>query len=112
VIDQDPPHRLRGDCIKMCSVLPRHSLLVGQAQICFINQRGRLKHVTWRLVSKVSPSYTLQFLIYKWEQLIGRGLVAVAPISEQLGKSNLANGLWWHCLAFFVMGDQCRNYST
>ena len=41
VIDQDVPHDLSGDGEEMRSILPLDFLLPGQAQIRFVNQRGR-----------------------------------------------------------------------
>ena len=48
VIDQNAPHRLRGDAEKVRAILPAHVALIDQLDERFVDERGRLQCVIGR----------------------------------------------------------------
>jgi hypothetical protein len=53
VIRENTPHTLRGNRKKMIAILPMDSVLPGEFQVCFIDQRSRLQSVAGSLTSQV-----------------------------------------------------------
>jgi len=70
VIYQHPPHNLRGCCKKMPTVLPVNVLNVHQFEECFMNERGGLKRVTWRLTRHVEARELAKLSVDEWRKLV------------------------------------------
>jgi hypothetical protein len=64
VVHQDATHHLRGKRKEVPTVVPVRPLTY-QAQIRFVNQRGRLQGVTCTFASKIRRRLSLQFLIHQ-----------------------------------------------
>jgi hypothetical protein len=67
-VDQDLPHRSRRNRHEVIAVLP-DGRCVGEAEIRFVDQRGRLQRLARSLASQVRGSKAFQFGI----DLIGQG---------------------------------------
>ena len=60
-------------------------LLIDEANVSFIDQRRGLQCVAFSLPAHVAAGEPVQFVVNQRIQLVERGLVSVAPFSEQLG---------------------------
>ena len=84
MLDQNTAHQLRGHREEMGPILPLHPLVIHQAHIGFIDQRGRLEAVAAALTSHVAVRQAAELRIDDRRQLVERELVSVAPGAEQL----------------------------
>ena len=67
--------------------------LIHKPDIRFVDQGGGLESVTLPLAAHVAAGETVQFVVDKGIQLVERGLIAIAPVGEQL--SNLMLLRWF-----------------
>ena len=84
MLDQNTAHQLRGYCEEMGAILPLHPLVIHQADIGLIDQRGRLKVVVAALASHVAVRQPAELRIDDRRQLAKGELVAVTPGTEKL----------------------------
>jgi hypothetical protein len=54
VVDENPPHDLRGDAIELCTIPPLHSPLIDEPKVRFMDERCWLQRVSGELMSKMS----------------------------------------------------------
>src|SRR6185295_13246642 len=85
VIDQNPPHHLRGYAKEMSAVLPAHLCLIDQSQVSLVNQRCGLQGVTWALEPQVAIGHATQFLIDSANYVIEGFGVSTVPGNQPLG---------------------------
>ena len=79
IVDQNLPHELRGDGEKMSTILPLWQVLLGQAYVRFMNQRGALQGVIGAFLLKIAAGDAVEFVIDERHQRIERGLVSATP---------------------------------
>ena len=82
-IHENAPHQPGAHRKKMGAVLPVHLFEIDQPQVCFVDERGRLKRVAWPLRRHLSPRQPSQLLVDDRHELLQRGLVAVVPSGEE-----------------------------
>ena len=87
VIDQDPPHHLRGDTEKLRAVLPGDLVLTDQPDVRLVDQRGRLECVVATLVPQVGSGSPAKLAIYERQQVFARSRVSLTPRSEQIAHA-------------------------
>src|SRR6266511_1487283 len=85
MIDEYAAHQARRDAQEMRPVLPAKPLRVDEPDECFVHQRSDLQRVTPPLARHVGPRQPAELRLHEQEQLLERGLVAVAPCAEQAG---------------------------
>ena len=83
MLDQNTAHQLRGYREEMGPILPLHPLVIHQADIGFIDQRGRLEAVVGALTSHVAVRQPAELRIDDRRQLVEGELVSVAPGAEE-----------------------------
>ena len=79
MIHQDPPHHLGCNAVKMCSALPRHSLLSDEPHVRFVNEGGRLKGMVGSFAAQVGSRATSQFLVNQRHEVVPGLEVALGP---------------------------------
>src|SRR5262249_31727359 len=84
VIDQQEPHGPGSDRKEVSAVLPFDVLLLDQAEIGFVDERGGLQRVTGTLPLEVALSQPAQFVIDQRDELVKGRPISLAPIAEQL----------------------------
>lgn len=84
VVDQDAPHQLRSNSIKMCAVLPLGAPLIDEPEISLIDQRRWLQSVFLPFTPEVVPGKSAQFAVDKGHQLVEGCLVAATPTNQEL----------------------------
>ena len=82
-VHEDAPHRLSGHRKEMGAILPAHALVVDQAQVGFVDQRGGLQAVAGPLALHVVVRQTVELVVDDRGQLGERALVPVGPRTEQ-----------------------------
>ena len=82
VIDQNLPHKLRGNGKKMGTILPLRQVLLGQAYVSFVNQCGALEGMVGTFSLKIAAGDSVEFVVDQRHQRVERGLVAVAPANK------------------------------
>ncbi len=80
MVGQNSSHYLRGNAIKVGFVLPARLVLVDQAEICFIHQRGALQGVIGPLAAQVAGRKTFQFFVHEGYQRLERLIAALLPL--------------------------------
>jgi hypothetical protein len=60
-----------------------HLFEIDQPQVCFVDERCRLKRVAWPFPGHLSPRQPSQLLVDDRNELLQRGLVAVFPSGEE-----------------------------
>ena len=95
MLHQNAPHHLGRNREEMRAILPLHALVIHQAHVGFIDQRGGLQAVPRALALHVAARQTAQFVINDGSQLFERALVSAAPGAEQLLTSPPADSPVW-----------------
>lgn len=67
----------------MGSILPVHALIVDQARVAFVNQRGRLEAMASALTPHVTIRQAMKFVVDRGSQPLERILIPVAPCTEE-----------------------------
>lgn len=83
MIDEDAPHHLRGEAVKMRPALPHHALLSNQPEVGFADRRGWLQRVVPALATEVRRRLTAQLSVHNGKQRIARPGLAALPRSQQ-----------------------------
>src|SRR5262245_37643670 len=83
MVDEDAPHRLSRDRKEMGAVLPVHALVVDQAHVSLVDQRGGLQAVAGALAFHVAVREVAKLLVHDRRQLSERALIATAPRAEE-----------------------------
>jgi hypothetical protein len=84
VIDQNATHDLRGNGKEMRTVGPMHVLLIYDANVSLVDQGGGLQSMAFPFPAHVAAREPVQLVVDQRIQLVERGLIAIAPFSEQL----------------------------
>ncbi len=85
MVDQDPPHRLRGDREEVPAVLPLDSGLVDQPEVGLVDERGRLQRLVRPFAAELAPGDRAQLAVDPRHQALGRAVLAARPGLEQCG---------------------------
>jgi hypothetical protein len=85
VVNKDSPHHFSANSKELGAILPMRFFLIDQPNVSFVNQRCRLQGVIATLAAHVVMREPVQFRIDQWNQSLIRGLIAIAPISQQAG---------------------------
>jgi len=80
VIQENAPDHSGGDGEKVGAVPPLDSILVDQAKVRFVYQRGTLQRRRAGLETKVPAGDAAQFLVHQGHQTVERAAVPLAPI--------------------------------
>ena len=86
VVDQDLPHKLRGDGKKMRTILPLRQVLLRHAYVRFMNQRGALQGVIGAFFLKIAAGDAVEFVVDERHQQIERGLISATPAHQQFSN--------------------------
>src|ERR1043165_1738584 len=97
VIDQDPPHDLRGDGEEVRTIGPLHVFLIDETNVSFVDERGGLERVAFSFPAHVAAREPVQFVVDQGIQLVERGLVPVPPFGEQFSDLMLPGWLSHFC---------------
>ena len=84
MIDQDPPHRLRGDGEEAISIGGGQLALAQEPKIHLMNEGGGREGVVWRLSPELSPGHMTSSSSERHE-LFERIAIACAPPRKTLG---------------------------
>ena len=84
MVDQYAPHHLRRNCEEVGAILPLHSLVVHQAHVRLVYQRGCLEGVVRPLALHVAVSEATKFIINDRCQTIQRALISRTPSTQEL----------------------------
>ena len=106
MVYQNTPHHLGSESKELRAVLPVNVFLIDEPQVRLIDQRGRLQSVIWKLLTKAIYRDTPQFLVDERQHLVEGGLIAVAPVDEEL--SNTRRGGILH-QSFFLLPNSLRS---
>ena len=63
MVDQNAPHELGGDAEELGAVLPLDTALIDHSQVCFVDERGRLKRVIAPLPLEIAPGQVTELLV-------------------------------------------------
>ena len=85
MIDENAPHRLRGQRVELLAVLELEAVLAHQAKPGFVHERGRLQRVAAPLAPEVRVRNLSQLGVDDGHQGVERGAVATGPAREELG---------------------------
>src|SRR5208283_2441692 len=83
MVHQDSPHQLRRNGEKMGAILPLHALVVDQASVGFIHQRGCLEAVARALALHVAARQAAEFVVNDGGEFFQGAWVSSAPSAEQ-----------------------------
>src|SRR5215472_6671064 len=89
-IHKHSTHHLRGDGEEMNAVFPFEPLEIGQTQIRFVNQRGRLERVPRPLAGHIVTRQAPQFVINDGREPIEGVRIPSSPGPQQ--SSDLSGG--------------------
>ena len=78
-LHENATHQLRGDGEEVRSILPLHPLVVDQADVGLVDQRGGLEAVVGSLAPHVPVGEPAEFGVHDGRQRVERAVVAVAP---------------------------------
>jgi hypothetical protein len=84
MIDQDPPHHLRGDREKVRPILPGDAVLSHQAHVRLMHERRRLQRVIGSLTAQIRTRPQLELPIHDGHQPIPRLKIAAVPRTQQM----------------------------
>ena len=85
MIDQDAPHRLRGNAKEMRAVLPSHRPLVDELQKSLVDEGRGLQRVVGTFFSQVAGRELPQLAMNLRHQAVEGLFLPVAPFLEQFG---------------------------
>ena len=85
VIDQDPPHRLRGDGEKAIAIGGGQLALTQKPKVDLVNERGGGERVTGRLTPELSPRHLTKLVVHERHESLERVAIACAPPRKTLG---------------------------
>jgi hypothetical protein len=86
VIDEDSPHKARGNPKKVCAILPVERWAIGESQKYFVHKGGGLKCVIFSLAPHVTSGETPHFSFNQRDQAFERGSVSVIPRAKESGN--------------------------
>jgi hypothetical protein len=86
VVDEDAAHHASGNRQEVRAILPWNVLGIDESQICFVDQRRRLKAVPGTLSCHAPSRDLVQLPLYERNQPVEGGLVALTPSSQQSGR--------------------------
>jgi hypothetical protein len=76
------PHRIRRDAVKVCPALPSQVLVIGQAEVRFMNQHRRLEGDRAAAPEKARRQPP-QLVVNDRHQAVQGGAVPPAPIDQE-----------------------------
>ncbi len=85
VIDQYATHGLRGGAVEVDAIVEMSLAGAGQAEIGFVNERGRLERVILALAKHIVIGQLPQLAVDERHELLERVRVALVPSSEREG---------------------------
>ena len=92
VVHQDIADQCRRDSVKMRAIPPLDAVLIGQAQVGFVQYFGGLEGVAATLAPQISIGETMQFPIHERDHPIEGLCVPIPPAHEQFGDPAKAGG--------------------
>ena len=82
-VDEDPPHQPRGHGEEMRTVLPADASAFDEAQIDFVDERGRLQAVPEVLSRHLATSDPMQLVVDDRDQPVECRVIALSPCDEE-----------------------------
>jgi len=82
-VDEDPPHQTRGHGEEMRPVLPADASAFDEAQIDFVDERGRLEAVPGVLSRHLATSDPMQLVVDDRDQPVECRVIALSPCDEE-----------------------------
>jgi hypothetical protein len=111
VIDQDPPHELRGESDELRTALPGNVPLIDQPQVSLMNQGRTLQGVICPLGAQLPVGKPAELAINERHQLAERTLVAGGPVDEQLCYPAVRGFIHIVAKPAFTRATRNRDYS-
>src|SRR5688500_13281584 len=84
VVDEYMPHLPRGDSEEMCPILRRGASGIDHAQVCFVDEGGGLKQMTFAFARHASRGKPPKFLLDEGYQGVERFAISARPRIQQL----------------------------
>jgi hypothetical protein len=91
VVDQNTAHHLGSDSEEVRSILPT-DILIDEAEVRFVYQRGALQCVARALLHQVASGQTPKLVINQGKQVFQRLLVALCPSNQKLRNGGIRRG--------------------
>ena len=85
MVHEDAPHHASGNRQEMRAVPPWNVLGIDEPQICFVDQRRRLKAVPGTLSCHAPSRDLVKLPLYERNQPVEGGLIALTPSEQQSG---------------------------
>jgi hypothetical protein len=85
MIDEDPAHCLRSHSEEVRSSLPMNAILIDQACVGLVDERGGLERVPNPLLPEKASGQLAQLVVDEGHQGSQRPAIAPAPGDEQIG---------------------------
>lgn len=92
VIDQNPPHHLRGDSKEVRAVLPGDPFLAEQPQLRLVDERRRLQGVVRAFMAQIRRCPATEVTIDQRHQRVTRSNVPLRPGSKQGADRVIGHG--------------------
>ena len=83
VLDQHASHRIGSDGIEVDPIFGMQVLLIGQPEVGFVNQRGRLQSALTIFSSKPDPGHAEQVTVNQRSQLFQDRMIPLTPADEE-----------------------------
>src|SRR4029434_1697790 len=82
MVDEDPPHRLRGDGKEVRAIVEGDRLGAEQAYTQFVDKRVRLERVIAAFVVEEACGDLLQLRLHDGKQLVARAIITLSPVAQ------------------------------
>jgi hypothetical protein len=95
VVNQDLPHRTRGDCHEMRAVHSHDPRGVGELHVCLVHEGGRVERVSWTLTAQLPRGDLPELIVEPRHGPIERRTIASSQLREQprqLGHAGVGIG--------------------
>ena len=83
MVDEDAAHHLRRQAEELRAILPDNMLLIDEAQIRLVHERGRLQGVGAPLAAQVGRGTAAKLLIDDRDETVARSRLASRPCAQK-----------------------------
>jgi hypothetical protein len=85
VIDEDAPHHVPGDRVKLRAVRPMSARLIDESQVCLVDERGCRQGVTGAFETELPVRDSGQVLVHERDEPIHRAWHTIPQFTEHPG---------------------------
>jgi hypothetical protein len=85
IVDENLAHDVSGESDELSAAAPV-DVFTGEAEICFVDQRGGLQGVVGALAAHIGLSEAVKLSVHEWKQPVGRSGVAGVHGFEKAGN--------------------------